>query len=77
MSNSSRIGGWLAVVGVCAALGGCSTTAVSPWERGELATPEMAWEPDPLLAGYRRHQQTSKEAASGSTTLGGGGCGCR
>lgn len=77
MKTSSR--GWRLVTsfGLCAALGGCSLAAVSPWERGELASPEMAWEPDPLLAGYRRHTQLSKEAASGSTTLGGGGCGCR
>ncbi|HUP91990.1 MAG TPA: DUF4266 domain-containing protein [Solimonas sp.] len=55
---------------------GCATHAVEPWQRGVLARSEMAWEPDPLLAGYRRHVQFSKEAASGGATLGGGGCGC-
>ncbi len=55
---------------------GCSAQPVQPWQRGDLARPEMAFEPDPLVASYRRHVQFSKEAASGGTTLGGGGCGC-
>lgn len=52
----------------------CST--VQPWQRGDLARPEMAFEPDPVLSSYRRHVEFSKEAASGGPTLGGGGCGC-
>jgi len=65
-------------LGVVAALllGGCATQDVKPWQRGVLAQAEMAAEPDPLLADYRRHVQFSKEAASGGATLGGGGCGC-
>ncbi len=59
---------------VALAGGGCAT--VQPWERGDLARPEMAFEPDPLLAGYRRHVEFSKEAASGGPALSGGGCGC-
>ena len=38
-------------------LSGCATTArqdVQPWQRGTLAKSEMAWEPDPLMAEYRR-----------------------
>lgn len=59
------------------ALAACGTTKpVKPWQREALARPEMAWEPDPLLAAYRRHAQFSKEAASGDTALAGGGCGC-
>ncbi|ROH91083.1 DUF4266 domain-containing protein [Stagnimonas aquatica] len=54
----------------------CSLQPVQPWQRGHLARPEMAWEPDPLLAAYRRHVQFSKEAATGGPVLGGGGCGC-
>ncbi len=53
---------------------GCAT--VQPWERGDLARPEMAFEPDPLLTGYRRHVEFIKEAASGGPALSGGGCGC-
>jgi hypothetical protein len=56
------------------ALSGCAH--VQPWQRGDLAKPGMAFEPDPLLASYQRHVQVSKEAASGGATLGGGGCGC-
>lgn len=61
---------------VVAMLAGCSTQPVQPWQRGVLAQSEMAWDPDPLLADYRRHVQFSKEAASGGASLGGGGCGC-
>ncbi|HSW11345.1 MAG TPA: DUF4266 domain-containing protein [Solimonas sp.] len=53
-----------------------SQEALKPWQRGTLAKSEMAWDPDPLLADYRRHVQFSKEAASGGASLGGGGCGC-
>ncbi len=56
------------------ALTGC--VPVKAWERGDLARPEMAFEPDPMLAGYRRHVEFSKEAASGGPVLSGGGCGC-
>lgn len=58
-------------------LAGCAITPIDPWQRGELAQPEMRAEPDPLLSAYRRHMQTSKEAASGDAALPGGGCGCR
>lgn len=58
----------------------CSACAnlqpVQPWQRGDLARAEMAFEPDPLQAAYRRHVDFSKEAASGGATVGGGGCGC-
>lgn len=54
----------------------CATQAVQPWQRGDLARAEMAFEPDPVLSSYRRHTEFSKEAASGGPTLGGGGCGC-
>lgn len=58
-------------------LGACaSIEPVQPWQRGDLARPEMAFEPDPLQAAYRRHVDFSKEAASGGATLSGGGCGC-
>jgi hypothetical protein len=55
-------------------LAGCATPRA--WERGALAAPEMAWEPDPLLASYRDHAHVSKEQASGGASAGGGGCGC-
>ena len=50
--------------------------SVQPWERGRLAKPHMALEPDALLAAMDEHVYTSKEAASGGTGAAGGGCGC-
>lgn len=57
----------------CAAL---QPESVPPWERDHLARSDMALEVDPLMSGYRRHVQFSKEAATGSASLSGGGCGC-
>lgn len=57
-------------------LSGCSAMQPKAWQRGDLAQPEMAWDPDPLDAAMRQHTYDSKEAASGSATVGGGGCGC-
>lgn len=56
------------------ALASCAN--VQPWQRGDLAKPGMAFESDQLLTTYRQHVAVSKEAASGDTNLGGGGCGC-
>lgn len=55
----------------------CSTTPLQPWERGDLARPEMAWSAG--IAGesaIRSHTYVSKEAAADNAALGGGGCGC-
>jgi hypothetical protein len=49
---------------------------VQPWERGRLAQPQMALEPDALMALIDDHTYTSKEAASGGIGPAGGGCGC-
>ena len=55
-------------------LQGCAT--VKPWQRGNLAKPEMAWNPDPLESTLRQHIYFSKEASSGGGAAAGGGCGC-
>ena len=55
---------------------GCTIQQVKPWERGDLARPEMAFDPDPLEASFQDHVYFSKEASSGGATVGGGGCGC-
>lgn len=55
-------------------LAACSS--VSPWERGILAKPEMAWEPDSLRGKLKEHVYFSKEGSSGGYGAGGGGCGC-
>ena len=59
---------------VLGALSGCAP--VAPWERGILAKPQMALDPQPLQNGIRAHHYGSREAASGVSTSGGGGCGC-
>jgi hypothetical protein len=55
-------------------LSGCAT--VQPWEKQNLAKPEMTFEGDKLETGYTEHIYSSKEAASGGAGVGGGGCGC-
>lgn len=55
---------------------GCSIQSVKPWERGDLARSEMAWNPDVTEAAFREHVYFSKEASTGGATVGGGGCGC-
>lgn len=62
------------VLALAVASSACAT--VQPWQRGDLARAEMAFEPDPVLSSYRRQTEFSKEASSGGPTLGGGGCGC-
>ncbi len=49
---------------------------VAPWERGNLAKPHMALEPNPTLRALRVHTYMSREAALGGETAAGGGCGC-
>ncbi|MBA53695.1 MAG: hypothetical protein CMK89_04505 [Pseudomonadales bacterium] len=62
-------------VGSCL-LAACETSPVKPWQRGDLARAEMAWEPDPMESSLRDHVYTSKEGSSGGVGTGGGGCGC-
>lgn len=50
--------------------------AVQPWERGILAREDMALSPNPVQEGLDEHIYFSKEAASGGSGIGGGGCGC-
>lgn len=66
-----------AMAGVLAAGAGCSAIKpVQAWEKGVLAKPEMLIEGDTLEARFNEHIYTSKEAASGGSGVGGGGCGC-
>jgi len=60
-----------------AALSGCAAfQPPQPWEKGVLARPEMTMSAHTLGERYAQHIYTSKEAASGGTGVGGGGCGC-
>lgn len=66
----------LALLATAAALGGCSSLGAQPWQRGNLAKPEMALDSDPLTNSIDDHIYFSKEATSGGRDFAGGGCGC-
>jgi hypothetical protein len=53
---------------------GCAT--VKPWQRETLADPIMQPNRNSIAAAQLDHVYFSREAASGGTTVGGGGCGC-
>lgn len=56
-------------------LTGCAN--VAPWERGNLAKPQMELDPHPLQSEIQSHNYSSREAApSHKSSTGGGGCGC-
>lgn len=63
-----------ALLGLAATGLGCAS--VAPWERGRLAKPQMALDPDPLQRALRDHVHASREAAAGGEIGAGGGCGC-
>ena len=50
--------------------------SVEPWQKGNLAKPEMTFDDDPLERGFKEHIYSSKEASAGGSGVGGGGCGC-
>jgi hypothetical protein len=66
----------LAAGALAAALAGCAAPGARPWERGELARADMLLQGDPLETRFNEHIYASKEAASGGSAVGGGGCGC-
>lgn len=49
---------------------------VKPWERGNLARPEMGFITDGLEKKIQDHIDQSKEASSSVVAGSGGGCGC-
>ena len=57
-------------------LGACTITPVEPWQKGNLAKPEMTFEGDTLDKNFTKHTYFSKEGAFGGSGVGGGGCGC-
>jgi hypothetical protein len=61
-------------IGLLLALAGCAQ--VKPWERGNLAKPQMAPDPHPLQSALRTHNYASREAVAGGSAAQGGGCGC-
>lgn len=53
---------------------GCQN--VKPWQRGTLADVTMRTDRDPIGTAMDQHVFFSREAASGGSGVGGGGCGC-
>jgi hypothetical protein len=69
-----RAGRLAAALILAATAAGCAP--VAPWERGTLAKPGMALDPHPMRTALLGHARNSREAATGSVSKGGGGCGC-
>lgn len=62
---------WLIIVSIT----GCAD--VQPWQRGNLAKPEMALDPSTAQTFFRSHNYGAREAAKpAGSSAGGGGCGC-
>ena len=72
---TSRLSLALAMLAV-AAVTGCSSLGVKPWQHDVLARQEMQLDSDPLDAAIDDHLYFSKEASSGGRSFAGGGCGC-
>lgn len=66
----------LALACAAALLAGCAgLQPVEPWRKGDLARPEMGFDAT-LESRFADQTYTSKEASSGGSGIGGGGCGC-
>ena len=70
----TRLGIVALVLGASIFLPGCAS--VPPWERGNLAKPQMAFDLNPAQAALRAHAYNSREAADSDVVGAGGGCGC-
>ncbi len=62
------------LIAVTMMLIGCAPVPV--WERGSLAQPGMEIDGHPVDTYVDSHIYFSKEAATGGSGVGGGGCGC-
>lgn len=66
----------LSVAALLTVVPGCAIEPIQPWDRDLLARDEMQLVPHPVNEFIADHIYFSKEAASGGTGIGGGGCGC-
>jgi len=71
-----RLAGTALALATLLAMSGCSDLGVKPWERDQLADPDMQLTVSGVDAGLDDHIYFSKEASSGGRGFGGGGCGC-
>lgn len=60
----------------CAAVSGCASVGVQPWQREVLAREDMQPDSEALDVAFDDHIYFSKEGTSGGRGFGGGGCGC-
>lgn len=74
MAVAKKLLAFSVVVVALATQVGCAT--VQPWERGKLAKPKMALEPDPLASSLMTHVYNYREGSTGGFGSVGGGCGC-
>ena len=65
---------WILVAAGLALASACARTR--PYQREDLARPEMAPDPDPDEAALQQHLYGTREGAVGGSGGGGGGCGC-
>ncbi|MGC2167091.1 MAG: DUF4266 domain-containing protein [Gallionella sp.] len=72
--NRSKLGLYIMLMCWVVGLEGCKN--VEPWERGNLARPEMQLEAHPAQRALREHVYGSREAGASGTSAAGGGCGC-
>jgi starvation-inducible outer membrane lipoprotein len=67
----------LLVIVMALSLTACATIEpVKPWQKGNLARPDMAMDADILESKMAEHVYVSKESHFGGNGVGGGGCGC-
>jgi Domain of unknown function (DUF4266) len=62
------------VLSLAVTAAGCAS--VAPWERGNLARPQMDGDAIAAQRALLEHIYESREAAAGKTSARGGGCGC-
>lgn len=78
MRNIQKLTG-IAMLVIILLVTGCAQlrpAQVKPWQRQQLARADMQMEPEPAQNYLDEHLYFSKEAASGGSSVGGGGCGC-
>ena len=68
--------GWIASLTLTSLPACTGIKPVAPWQKGDLARPEMTFDWDKLDSDFVEHTYSSKEASSGGAGVGGGGCGC-
>jgi Domain of unknown function (DUF4266) len=74
---SRRIASGCCCLLAAGALSACgSFQPPQPWEKAQLARPDMTMDGDGLDQQFVQHIYSSKENASGGYGVGGGGCGC-